>query len=241
MRRRFPQLEYSGFDIVKYGIDWAGKRLSDADTFALHYANVANPFYNPRGKIIPESYRFPFASSSQDLAFATSVFTHLLEPTARNYLREMARCLNEGGRGYVTTFILDEVQHERAAFTFRTNKGLAAIASEQEPEMAVAYSLDAWHEMASTSGLIIEQVFRGHWRDDGQGDDFQDAVLLRKPQGNMEVPTQDERPETACELFTRTFREMPRNQGVTVEEWHDVWDDIHRSEREAGRPCRCGG
>ena len=180
LHRRFPHLEYSGFDIVSYGIDWVRKALEDAQSYEFQHADVANSFYNPRGKISPAGYRFPHVTAGHDLAFGTSVFTHMLESTVRNYLSEISRCLAKGGRAYLTTFILDEVQDQRAAYAFRTRSGLAAIASEHEPEMAVAYSLAAWREMANASSLAIERVFNGSWRGDGPADDFQDAVLLRK-------------------------------------------------------------
>ena len=41
--------------------------------------------------------RFPAEDGSIDLAFAASLFTHLLEPDARHYLRESARVLKKTG------------------------------------------------------------------------------------------------------------------------------------------------
>lgn len=44
---------------------------------------------------------------------------------------------------------------------------------------------------------------------------------------------------TPCEEFARAFREMRRGNGVTVEEWQDLWETLHRKAREAGKPCPC--
>ena len=188
----------------------------------------------------PEQFRFPVVSSSQDLVVATSVFTHLLEPAARHYLHEIARCLDEGGRAYITTFIADKDVDERASFNFSSNFGLAAVASRDEPEMAVGYSLAGWEEMAAESNLVIKKVFKGQWRNDGQGEDFQDALVLIKSNGLDSAIPQSSSFQTACEIFATTFRKTARSEGVTVEEWHDIWADIHRLESERGRPCPCG-
>jgi ubiquinone/menaquinone biosynthesis C-methylase UbiE len=180
LSRSFPGLRYSGFDIVSYGVEWASKKLRGFNSFELKHVDVYNSFYNPRGKESPDAFIFPFPSNHYDLAFATSVFTHLLDASAFNYMREVSRCLVPGGRAYVTTFICDGHNHSDAYNKFTHRFGRSHVASFHEPEMAVAYSISVWENMATSNGMKIEKTFAGSWCRDGNGDDFQDAILFVK-------------------------------------------------------------
>lgn len=178
--RKFPSLDYIGFDVVRYGVEWANKQLPKKTNFCLYHADVRNSFYNPFGRISASSYRFPVDDKSRDLVFATSVFTHLLRPTAEHYLRESARVMDAGGRAYITSFLLDEEDEPSPAFVFSSWHENTRTAAPEEPELAVGYTLDDWHQMASRWGLKIDDVILGSWRGHGSRDDFQDAIIFRK-------------------------------------------------------------
>jgi hypothetical protein len=64
----------------------------------------------------------------------------------------------------------------------------------------------------------------------------QEAPPDRDSMPDKETPSGD----TPCEQFARTFKKMRRNNGITVEEWRDIWDEMHKESRDAGRPCPCG-
>lgn len=180
LSREFPKIDYFGFDIVAYGVTWISKKMQDRVNFQFCHVDVANSFYNPRGRLSPDNYRFPLEDGSRDIAYATSVFTHLLEPSTRNYLKETARVLAPNGRAYLTTFIDDGSPRRESAFTFQHQIGCAKVESIDEPELAVAFSLLDWGRMAHDHGLKLTKVFRGSWRGDGAGEDFQDALLFEK-------------------------------------------------------------
>jgi len=61
------------------------------------HLDVRNAHYNPGGTLSPDEALFPADDASIDVAFGASIFTHLLEPAARHYLAETARCLRPGG------------------------------------------------------------------------------------------------------------------------------------------------
>lgn len=92
-------VRYVGFDIFKPAIDWANRFLVpfSGARFRFEHFDAHSAHYNPRGALKAVEVRFPAADASIDLAFAASLFTHLLEPDARHYLRESARVLKESG------------------------------------------------------------------------------------------------------------------------------------------------
>jgi SAM-dependent methyltransferase len=92
-------IRYVGFDIFKPAIDWCTRHLAPfaKGRFRFEHLDAYSAHYNPRGRIQSTQVRFPAADASIDVAFAASLFTHLLEPDAAHYLRESARCLKPGG------------------------------------------------------------------------------------------------------------------------------------------------
>jgi predicted SAM-dependent methyltransferase len=62
------------------------------------HSNVYNGLYNPSGIIRCSEYSFPVSSGSVDIAYAASLFTHLLEADCEHYLVETARALKPGSR-----------------------------------------------------------------------------------------------------------------------------------------------
>lgn len=64
-----PPGSYDGFDVVREGIDWCrGHYVATPAPFGFHHADLHNALYNPQGREAPETYRFPFADASFDLA-----------------------------------------------------------------------------------------------------------------------------------------------------------------------------
>src|SRR5688500_2332564 len=92
-------IRYTGFDIFKPAIAWSNAHLLRfaAGRFRFEHFDVHSAHYNPRGRMKATEVRFPAADGAIDVAFAASLFTHLLEPDARHYLAESARCLDAAG------------------------------------------------------------------------------------------------------------------------------------------------
>lgn len=180
LSEQYPQLEYDGFDIVRYGITWCVKRFRNHPTYRFHHADIRNTFYNPFGRLSPDDFTFPYADATFDRVIATSVFTHLLASTARRYLAESARVLTSGGRLYMTVFIVPEGGMPPAsAFRFANRSDQAWVESAAEPELAVAYPLSVVDTWAERAGLSRTAHYGGSWSG-GEGEDFQDALVFVK-------------------------------------------------------------
>lgn len=91
---------YLGFDPIAVAIEWDRRYVLPVTgpRFEFVHVDLYSAEYNPQGTVDPDAFRFPAEDASRDLAIASSLFTHLLEPTARHYLREAARVLVPGGR-----------------------------------------------------------------------------------------------------------------------------------------------
>ena len=174
----FPELRYEGFDIVRYGIEWSRKSFRDRPNFRFTHADVRNGVYNPGGTIDPAVYRFPYERDRFDVAFAASLFTHLLEDAARRYVAEAARVVRPGGLIYVTTFVYRPDLPKGAALRFERSHGEAFVLSSQDLESAVAYAPSFWAGLAAEHGLVEVGRFGGGWRK-GRSKEFQDAILYR--------------------------------------------------------------
>ncbi len=90
---------YVGFDVIKPYVEWSKRFLSPLTQgrFQFAHLDVQSDHYNPLGAIPSDEVIFPFPDASFTLAFAASLFTHLKEPSARNYLAEARRVLAPGG------------------------------------------------------------------------------------------------------------------------------------------------
>jgi SAM-dependent methyltransferase len=90
---------YVGFDNYKASIDWCNEFLVPLapDRFEFLHVDVMSQAYNPAGSLAGSSFEFPVPTASVDLAIAASLFTHLLEEDAVNYLKETRRVLKDDG------------------------------------------------------------------------------------------------------------------------------------------------
>lgn len=104
-----PDIRYAGFDVSRTAIEWCRLEIARLapGRFAFHHLDVYSAHYNPRGTLRGDGVRFPAGDASVEVAFAASLFTHLLEADARHYLAECARSLKRGG--LLVASIHDEV------------------------------------------------------------------------------------------------------------------------------------
>lgn len=179
--------EYTGLDLDARGIRWCRKHITPAHpNFWFAHADVANSHYNPRGRVSPAELRFPCANASVDVAFASSLFTHLLPPAADHYVWEMSRVLKPGGRAVATFFLLDDAIRGRLADPLVQPRFTAfpepyyAVADPDDPEAAIAYDAAVVAEAFAARGLEVVHVERGAWRAIDNPRTYQDVIVARK-------------------------------------------------------------
>lgn len=102
-------VEYVGIDVFAPSIAWSNREVASlgGGRFSFVHLDARSAHYNPAGSMAPETVVFPVGDARVDLAFAASLFTHLLEPAAARYLSESARVLKPGG--LLVASIHDEV------------------------------------------------------------------------------------------------------------------------------------
>jgi len=90
---------YIGFDVIETNVKWCNKFLGAVrqGVAEFYWFDLHSAEYNPSGALKPHELRFPAAGRSVDVAFAASLFTHLLEPAAKHYLAEIGRVLSVRG------------------------------------------------------------------------------------------------------------------------------------------------
>jgi SAM-dependent methyltransferase len=173
---------YDGFDVNREGIGWCRRRYRRHPTFRFQVADIFNARYNPGGAHRADEYHFPYEHGSFDFVLATSVFTHLLEADATNYLAECARVLAPGGRLFATLFLLNDTSRAlmaagTAGMTFLDVDERVAILDEDLPEEAVAYD-DEWvFETLRSEGLELTGIHPGSWSGRDEFVSFQDMVI----------------------------------------------------------------
>jgi SAM-dependent methyltransferase len=111
-----PEGSYDGFDVVSDAVDWCLANITpDHPNFRFRHVDVRNPAYNPEGKLDPTEFGFPYPDQAFDFVFLTSVFTHMLPPEVRHYLKEIRRVLRPGGSCLMTFFLLNDHAREAIA------------------------------------------------------------------------------------------------------------------------------
>lgn len=198
---------YEGFDILPELTEWGTEHITSRyDHVRFRTVNVVNEHYLHWQNVDHENFRsadefkFPYESSSFDIVFAPSVFTHLLQPAVETYLRESFRVLRPGGRAMMWFFVLDEAA--KTALRESPDKFVEGIrmvphspvswALKSAPEAAIAFEESYLESIAHKLGFEFGSVIRGHWRIPagglkGNSQDFQDIVFFHKPTAE-EVP-----------------------------------------------------
>jgi ubiquinone/menaquinone biosynthesis C-methylase UbiE len=161
---------YEGFDIVAKGVEWCTQNITQRyPRFRFQLADIYNKQYNPTGREIASSYRFPYDEATFDFAFLTSVFTHMLPQDMENYLSEIARVLKNDGRCLITYFLLNDESLNltcsgRGNPVFKFDRGTYRIANEDTPEAATAYREDYILSLYAKYGLMMSPPIQyGSW------------------------------------------------------------------------------
>ena len=146
---------YVGIDLHAGMIAWCQRNLTPVSpNFQFVHHDVYNYQFNP-GAGKPRVLPFPIENGSSTLVEAWSVFTHLTEDQAVQYLAEAARILAAGGVFHSTWFLFDKSD----GFPMMTEAQNALYVGYVDPSAAVIYDR-AW--LATTSanvGLTITSVW----------------------------------------------------------------------------------
>jgi SAM-dependent methyltransferase len=98
---------YCGIDTDIISIKWCQRWIQKYHpNFNFIHTDAYHPRYNPVAKSRPE---IPLQGSSFDIAFAHSVFSHMLEDDVQFYLKELHQILKTNGLVYLTAFIEENV------------------------------------------------------------------------------------------------------------------------------------
>ncbi|CAA9534548.1 MAG: hypothetical protein AVDCRST_MAG59-149 [uncultured Thermomicrobiales bacterium] len=179
---------YDGFDVDTEGIRWCQEQITPSfPNFRFQLADVFSKNYHPDGRYQPSEYRFPFPDASFSFVFLTSVFTHLVPEAAENYLRQIARVLEHGGRCYCTWNLLtpeslDDLEQGRGGKPFPVDHGFYRLQKADNPERSIAYAESWVRETIATVGLSIDQPIhhRGWSRQRHADQGNQDIVVATK-------------------------------------------------------------
>lgn len=145
---------YTGIDIDEEALAWCAKNY-DARFVWLNSSDASHTYGKAtQADAERKPYLLPIEDETQDFIFSTSLFTHLLEPEAVNYLNESGRILRKGGIISHSVFCLDYLPRTYGTrHTFSHTMGRARIESLASPEAAVAYTEADLFEMAENAGF----------------------------------------------------------------------------------------
>jgi len=155
---------YEGLDPFAEGITWCRDHITRKHpNFHFTVADVATPDDRTRS-YTAANYRFPYDAQTFDFVYAGSLFTHLTEAGARNYLHQVAAVLKSGGR-FVCTWLLFNSQSAKLLTgrsmerIWNSNCGTHRVIGQQEPEVSVLYDEASVRRWYADAGLgIIEPI-----------------------------------------------------------------------------------
>ena len=172
---------YVGFDISKSGIQACRRRFAGSPHMRFEHLDVWNGEYNASGRIAELDTVFPADDGSIDVAFATSVFTHMRMAGMRRYLAECARVLKPQGRVAFTAFALEPGRERSEVFEFQPFETASAVIDQRYPERAIGHRRPAIEAAVAAAGLKVESLFRGAWAPPQEYDGGQDLFVAVKP------------------------------------------------------------
>ncbi len=146
MGERF-QGQYFGFDVDADMIRWCQQNF-DPEHFSFRAIDSYSAVYNPAPRSESRARLEGCEDGSVDLVMSQSLFSHLLEPELRAYVKESVRVLRPGGIMAMTFFCMDDLRALKllgGRWRFEHRRDAAYIENERYPEAAVAYD-KAWME-----------------------------------------------------------------------------------------------
>ncbi len=177
---------YDGFDIVKSGIDWCNKHISNQyPNFLFLYTGLYNQLYNTSDKSDASNFNFPYENAKFDFVFLTSVFTHMMPAEVEHYINEIGRVMKPGATCLMSFFIVNCVSEDLMIkkpthMNFPINKGFYRLHSAQVDTANVAYDEEWLLEKLENAGLKMKSIEYGQWCGRDIYLDYQDLVICSK-------------------------------------------------------------
>jgi SAM-dependent methyltransferase len=178
---------YIGFDLSLAGIRACRRRFAGQAHMAFEHLDVWNGEYNETGKLAEIDVAFPTPDASIDLAFATSVFTHMRIGGMRRYLAEAARVLKPGGRLAFTAFALTPERQASEVFAFQPFDETSMIIDPRSPERAIGHQRPAIEGAVADVGLALTSSLNGLWAPPSAYDGGQDLFVATKLRSELET------------------------------------------------------
>lgn len=181
-----PPGRYDGFDLVKDGIEWCEKEIHSRNkNFVFKRVDLANTLYNPKGKIRPHEFTFPYPDEHFDFTCLTSVFTHMLCKDMLHYLDELHRVLESGGHAFITYFTFEKalipaLEKGDCEMPFPHEHKNFRLMDHNLPTANIAFAYDWLVDQIQTKGFAIEHEIKGWWKTGVKDESFQDVLILKK-------------------------------------------------------------
>jgi len=177
---------FYGIDVWEDGIQWCKKNLADNSNISFHHLHAKDNYYfDSELKKEDNNFRIPFIpSSSIDLFYAISVFTHLRETDCQSYFNEINRVLKKEGVAYITCFIIDEF-----FFDFQKRTGKFQSIKEEEKgcyygykkqDYFAGFTMKKFKKMLKKANLKIISYELGSWADKISSSKYQDRFFIQK-------------------------------------------------------------
>ena len=181
------QGSYTGFDIVRSGVDWCQKNITPRfPNFTFIHSDVVNKHYNASGTVKASEYIFPFSGGRFDFVFLTSVFTHMFPSDLENYLDEIARVMKPGGRCLITFFLMNEesmrdMEKGTSTMLFTKHSPDYYTTDPEDPEAAIGFDESYVRAIFSARTLELDEpIGYGSWCGRKKHVSFQDIVVATK-------------------------------------------------------------
>jgi ubiquinone/menaquinone biosynthesis C-methylase UbiE len=177
---------YDGFDVVKSGIDWCRKNISNQyPNFRFQHIALHNSLYNTATQVHASSFVFPYDDEVFDFVFLTSVFTHMVADDTTNYIAQISRVMKPGAICFASFFLLNEESEKLMAespthMNFPYDKGHYRLHSSKVDAANVAYKQEWLEGIFSHNRLHIKSIRYGQWCGRKDFLDYQDIVILSK-------------------------------------------------------------
>ncbi len=179
---------YVGFDVSESAISTCRRTFGSArPDFRFVHADIRNREYRPSGSIAETAFEFPVEDASVDVAFATSVFSHMTLDSISRYLAETRRVLKPGGRFMFTGYALTPertaaIGQGQGHLAFKPWRVGAMVVDPKSPERAIAHPLPDIIAAIRQSGLDLPAgVLFGNWLPPTQYGGGQDLFTACKP------------------------------------------------------------